>query len=134
MECMARSRLVVLVTGEGGIGYLYFDRGQVVHAITTDNVGEPAALEILGWTNGSFQPSDRPWPETRTIFTSHEALILQVAKQRDEASNLVAFRPAAPPSPRTVAPPRRRCRGRGRRRDVRARGGRSSQHAKLRCQ
>ncbi len=91
MECMARSRLVVLVTGEGGIGYLYFDCGQVVHAITTENVGEPAALEILGWTNGSFQPSDRPWPETRTIFTSHEALILQVAKQRDEASNLVAF-------------------------------------------
>jgi len=91
MECMARSRLVVLVTGEGGIGYLYFDRGQVVHAITTDNVGEPAALEILGWTNGSFQPSDRPWPETRTIFTSHEALILQIAKRRDEASNLVAF-------------------------------------------
>lgn len=103
MECMARSRLVVLVTGEGGIGYLYFDRGQVVHAITTENVGEPAALEILGWTNGSFQPSDRPWPETRSIFTSHEALILQVAKQRDEASNLVAFptRGAAEPAPAT---------------------------------
>jgi Domain of unknown function (DUF4388) len=100
MECMARSRLVVLVTGEGGIGYLYFDRGQVVHAITTDNTGEPAALEILAWTNGSFQPSDRPWPETRTIFTSHEALILQVAKRRDEASNLVAFptRGAAEPA------------------------------------
>ena len=34
MECMAGSRLVVLVTGEGGIGYLYFDRGQIVHAVT----------------------------------------------------------------------------------------------------
>ena len=104
MECMARSRLVVLVTGEGGIGYLYFDRGQVVHAITTDNVGEPAALEILGWTNGSFQPSDRPWPETRSIFTSHEALILQVAKQRDEASNLVAFPTRGAAEPAHVAP------------------------------
>jgi uncharacterized protein DUF4388 len=104
MECMARSRLVVLVTGEGGIGYLYFDRGQVVHAITTDNVGEPAALEILGWTNGSFQPSDRPWPETRTIFTSHEALILQVAKQRDEASNLVAFPTRGAAEPAHVPP------------------------------
>jgi hypothetical protein len=104
MECMARSRLVVLVTGEGGIGYLYFDRGQVVHAITTDNIGEPAALEILGWTNGSFQPSDRPWPETRTIFTSHEALILQVAKQRDEASNLVAFPVRGAGEPAQAAP------------------------------
>ncbi len=55
--------LVVLVTGEGGIGYLYFDHGQIVHAVTTDHMGEAAALEILGWTNGSFQPCNRPWPE-----------------------------------------------------------------------
>ena len=34
MECLARSRLVVLVTGEGGVGYLYFDDGRVVHAVT----------------------------------------------------------------------------------------------------
>ena len=47
MECLAGSRLVVLVTGEGGIGYLYFDRGQIVHAVTADHMGEAAALEIL---------------------------------------------------------------------------------------
>ncbi len=91
MECLAGSRLVVLVTGEGGIGYLYFANGNIVHAVTADSIGEAAALEILGWTNGSFQPCDRPWPEVGTIATSHEALILQVAKRRDESSNLVAF-------------------------------------------
>jgi Domain of unknown function (DUF4388) len=91
MECLARSRAVVLVTGEGGIGYLYFAHGHIVHAITADQVGEAAALEILSWTNGSFQPSDRPWPDVATIATSYEALILQVAKRRDESSNLVAF-------------------------------------------
>ena len=100
MECLAGSRIVVLVTGEGGIGYLYFDRGQIVHAMTTDHIGEDAALEILGWTNGSFQPCERPWPEARTILTSHEALILEVARRQDEASNLVAFptRGAAEPA------------------------------------
>jgi hypothetical protein len=106
MECLAGSHLVVLVTGEGGVGYLYFDRGHVIHAVTDERVGEDAALEILGWTNGSFQPCDRPWPEARTIWTSHEALILQVAKRRDEASNLVAFParvPAEPPPPRADA-------------------------------
>jgi hypothetical protein len=91
MECLAGSHLVVLVSGEGGIGYLYFDHGQIVHAVTTDHLGEAAALEILSWTNGSFQPCDRPWPEVATIATSYEALILQVAKRRDEGSNLVAF-------------------------------------------
>lgn len=93
MECMAGSRMVVLVTGEAGIGYLYFDRGQIVHALTDELSGQQAALEILSWTNGSFLPSDRPWPETGTIAASHEALILEAARRRDEGqrSNLVSF-------------------------------------------
>jgi hypothetical protein len=93
MECLARSRLAVRVVGDGGVGYLYFDGGRILHAVTAQRTGEAAAIEILGWTNGSFQPSDRAWPERPTIATSHEALILQVAQVRDEsgASNLVAF-------------------------------------------
>ncbi len=93
MECLARSRLIVRVVGDGGVGYLYFDNGQVLHATTAQRTGEPAAIEILGWTNGSFQPCERAWPERSTIATSHEALILQAAQLRDEsrASNLVAF-------------------------------------------
>jgi hypothetical protein len=91
MECLAGSRACVLVTGEGGLGYLYFAHGNIVHAVTADQAGEAAALEILSWTNGTFQPCDRPWPEAATIATSHEGLILQAAKRRDESSNLVAF-------------------------------------------
>jgi hypothetical protein len=93
MECLARSRLAVEVTGEGGVGYLYFDGGRVVHASTLRNRGQAAALEILGWTHGTFLASHRGWPAAPTIELSHEALLLQAAKQRDEqgASNLVAF-------------------------------------------
>jgi hypothetical protein len=93
MECLARSHLVVEVRGEGGTGYLYFDRGRVVHASTARNRGEAAALEILGWTHGSFQACNRSWPSAPTIDMTHEHLILQAAQRRDEdkASNLVAF-------------------------------------------
>ena len=93
MECLARSRLVVRVVGEGGVGYLYFDRGRIMHAATIRYLGEAAALEILSWSNGSFQPCDRPWPERETIATSHEALILQAAQIKDEGArtNLVPF-------------------------------------------
>lgn len=93
MECLARSHRVVQVVGEGGVGYLYFDRGQIVHATTAQRTGEAAALEILAWTNGSFQSCERGWPVHPSIRTSHEGLILQVAQLRDEsgASNLVAF-------------------------------------------
>jgi hypothetical protein len=99
MECLARSHRVVRIVGEGGVGYIYFDRGQIVHATTAHKTGQEAALEILGWNNGSFQTCDRQWPEQASIGASHEALILQVAKLRDEAraSNLVAF--PTPPGP-----------------------------------
>lgn len=93
MECLSRAHRTVQVVGEGGVGYLYFDRGHIIHASTARSSGEAAAIEILGWTNGSFQTCDRPWPEP-TILTSHEGLILQAAQLRDEgaaASNLVAF-------------------------------------------
>jgi hypothetical protein len=93
MECLARSRLAVEVTGEGGVGYLFFDGGRVVHASTLRNRGQSAALEILGWTHGTFQPTSRSWPPAPSIEMSHEALLLHAAQQRDEqgASNLVAF-------------------------------------------
>jgi hypothetical protein len=94
MECLARSRLVVEVTGEGGVGYLYFDAGRVVHASTSRQRGEAAALEILGWTHGTFQASNRSWPTGGpTIHVTHESLLLNAAKRRDDqsASNLVAF-------------------------------------------
>jgi hypothetical protein len=92
MECLTRSRAVIRVSGDAGVGYLYFAEGRVVHAATSRLIGEPAALEILSWTNGVFQPCDRAWPASLTIETSCEALILRLAKWRDEAaSNLVAF-------------------------------------------
>jgi hypothetical protein len=81
MECQARSRLVVHVKGEAGAGFLYFDEGRIVHAATAQWSGEAAALEILGWTRGSFQPCDRAWPASTTIETPCEALILEAARR-----------------------------------------------------
>jgi len=92
MECLSRSRQVVRVSGEGGVGYLYFAEGRIVHAVTSKLMGETAALEILGWTNGAFQPCERAWPAAFTIESSCEELILRLAKRRDEgAANLVVF-------------------------------------------
>ncbi len=93
IECLSRSRRTMQVVGEGGVGYLYFDRGRIVHASTAQSAGEAAALEILGWTNGSFQACERAWPPQATIQTPLEGLLLRAAQLRDEAgaSNLVAF-------------------------------------------
>jgi hypothetical protein len=93
MECQARVRRVFQVIGEGGIGYLYLAGGRVVHAATAHLAGEPAALEILSWANGSFRPCERVWPAAESVQSSIEAMILEVARRRDEqgASKLLAF-------------------------------------------
>jgi hypothetical protein len=92
MECLTRARQVIRISGDGGVGYLYFNEGRLVHAVTSRLIGEAAAMEILSWTNGLFQACDRAWPASMTVETSCEALILRLAKRRDEAAtNLVAF-------------------------------------------
>jgi hypothetical protein len=105
MECQARSRQVVRVTSAGNVGYLYFADGQIFHAQTQRAFGEPAALDILQWSDGSFEPCERPWPPAPSIRGSYEALLLQVAQLRDErrASNLVTFPGRGePPAPDEV--------------------------------
>jgi hypothetical protein len=93
MECLARTRCAVEVQSGGKIGLLFFDAGRIVHAETARAIGESAAIEILGWQSGSFDPCNAAWPQVFTISTSAEGLLLRAAKGRDDSgeSNLVAF-------------------------------------------
>ena len=85
MECLARSRLVVRVTGEGGVGYLYFAEGRVVHAVTSKlrrggGAGDPRLDQrfvsaVRSCLAGRVHDRD-----------SYEGLILRLAKRRDEGS------------------------------------------------
>lgn len=123
MQCLSGSRSVVRVTSEEDVGYLYFRGGAIVHAMSPSNVGEAAALEILGWTSGKFEPCNAGWPDSESIHASAQHLLLRAAQVADESSrhNLVRFRrsrseparpaarvetPAEPPtSPRVEAQP-----------------------------
>lgn len=85
MECLANSRLAVRVVSGSETGYLYFNGGQIVHAMSASAVGEAAALEILGWDRGSFEPCSAGWPSTPSIAKPWQALLLHAAAVRDEA-------------------------------------------------
>ena len=68
MECLAGSHLVVLVTGEGGIGYLYFDHGQIVHAVTTDTWARRPRWRSSAGPTARSSPAIAPgrrWPRSR---------------------------------------------------------------------
>lgn len=92
-ECLAGVREVVRVESGGQAGLLFFDKGRIVHAETARAIGEPAALEILAWQSGSFDPCDARWPRLVSITGSAEGLLSKVQKGRRDssASNLVAF-------------------------------------------
>jgi len=85
LECLARSTHVIRVKSNDDVGYLYFQNGQIVHAMSPNGVGESAALEILGWEDGSFEPCSAGWLSTATITMSWQSLLMRAATARDEA-------------------------------------------------
>jgi hypothetical protein len=85
MECLARSTQVIRVMSRGDVGYLYFQNGEIVHAMSSSAVGEAAALEILGWQEGSFEPSSAGFSTAPTITKPWQALLMLAVTTRDEA-------------------------------------------------
>jgi hypothetical protein len=94
MECLAGTKSVVRVTSGDKVGYLYFRAGSVVHAVTPNSSGEVAAMEVLGWSGGMFEPAEREWPTKDTILCSGQTLLLRAAQFRDEkeSKSVVALR------------------------------------------
>lgn len=93
MECLANSNRVFRITSGHRIGYLFFNKGQMIHALSGDYVGEAAALEILKWRDGSVEPCNVGWPDSPTIRSTWQNLLLLSAQARDESGRhkLVSF-------------------------------------------
>jgi hypothetical protein len=84
LECLAGTHHVVRVISRSQTGYLYFDAGNLVHAVCRSLQGEAAAIEILGWENGLFEPCDVPWPSQPSITKPWQHLLLLAAQVDDE--------------------------------------------------
>jgi hypothetical protein len=93
MECLSGSRRVVRVTSGDLVGYLFFRSGHLVHALARSLIGEAAAMEMLAWDEGTFDPAERDWPAKDTISCSWQGLLLRAAQARDEkeAGSVVAL-------------------------------------------
>lgn len=106
MECLSGRERVIRVSSGSEVGYLFFRGGQIVHAVSRRGIGEAAALEILRWNDGTFEPCSAGWPDRDSISSNWQNLLLTSAQHRDESGrhNLVAF-PGARATPRTPSPP-----------------------------
>jgi len=103
MECLRGTRRVIRVSSHQGIGYLFFDRGQLLHATAGTQTGDAAALAILGWSNGTYEAGEQPWPVRTTIESSWQNLLLLSAQQADESA-----RDEIPDSSEVVSSPKPR--------------------------
>jgi len=121
MECLSGQERVIRVSSGNDVGYLFFRGGQIVHAVSRRGIGETAALEILRWNDGTFEPCSAGWPDRDSISSNWQNLLILSAQHRDEATrrdeasghNLVAFpgtrsglprHVSSPPPPPSVAP------------------------------
>ncbi len=119
MECLSGHERVIRVSSGNDVGYLFFRGGQIVHAVSRRGIGETAALEILRWNDGTFEPCSAGWPDRDSIGSNWQNLLILSAQHRDEARrdeasghNLVAFpgtrsglpRPLSSAPPPVVAP------------------------------
>lgn len=107
MECLSGRERVIRVSSGGEVGYLFFRGGQMVHAVSRRGMGETAALEILRWDDGTFEPCSAGWPDRDSIGSNWQNLLLLAAQHRDESGrhNLVAFPGARAVAQRTPSPP-----------------------------
>jgi hypothetical protein len=94
MECLSGVKRVVRVASANHVGHFYFRAGALVHAATRTITGEAAALEMLSWNEGNYEPVDREWPAKDSISCTWQSLVLRAAQIRDErqGQRVVALR------------------------------------------
>lgn len=113
MECLSGRERVIRVSSGTDVGYLFFRGGQIVHAVSRRGIGETAALEILRWNDGTFEPCSAGWPDRDSIGSNWQNLLILSAQHRDESKhredasghNLVAFPTARSGAPRPLSAP-----------------------------
>jgi hypothetical protein len=106
----SRMSIKLSVESPHGVGAMFFQGGNLVHAETGATQGDDAVNTILDWREGSVSSSQLPENCPQTVrHTSIVALLMDRARQRDEASrnepparSEPPPRPASPPSPPPV--------------------------------
>lgn len=113
MNCLGGTRAVFRVSSsDGDEGYLYFDRGRVIHAEFNGASGEQAIHGMFALETGYFEPSQRAWPVAASIRSSWQSLVMRAIQERDETRSGVSRLP--PPTrlpPMPPAPPTARSLG-----------------------
>lgn len=108
LQLAQTSRMSVKLSVESslGSGAMFFEGGNLRHAIAGDNVGDEAVNRMLEWREGSVSSSQLP-PETPQTVTksSITALLMDRARIRDEEERIGKKAAPEPEPPPAAEPP-----------------------------
>jgi len=105
MECLARSSSVLEISTNQARGSVFVQDGQIVHAQVGELTGEEAFNHLMALAGGNFNLKPFTEPPARTISGSWEFLLMEAARQRDEANDPSLSPSAAEGGKSITAPP-----------------------------
>ncbi len=85
MECLARHSVVLRVHAGHTQGIVFVKDGQIIHAQCGGRKGEDAFNHLMALAGGEFEVQTFVEPPERSISGSWEFLLMEAARQRDEA-------------------------------------------------
>jgi len=85
MLCMDHRRVTLSLKRSGAQeGLIYFEKGEIVHALTDSLTGAEAVYHLLSWAEGTFKINDQTTAPNRTIVTPWNSLLLEGMRLLDE--------------------------------------------------
>jgi DNA-binding response OmpR family regulator len=100
LKCMSGATSVLEFTGpRGEKARVFFENGQVRHAIAPGKSGVPAFNEIVGWKGGMISEVSGAGASPQTIDLDWQMLLLEAVRAIDENRDAPAQTAAAPASP-----------------------------------
>jgi hypothetical protein len=84
VACKGKNQACLIVQSRGQEGSLFFEDGQIVHAILDSQEGEEVIYELLTWEDGAFEIKQKMPPPKRTITASWQSLLLEGMRRLDE--------------------------------------------------
>jgi hypothetical protein len=82
--CKGRNQVCLIVQSQGQEGSLFFEDGQIVHAVLNSHEGEEVIYELLTWEDGTFEIKQEATPPKRTITANWQSLLLEGMRRLDE--------------------------------------------------
>ncbi|MEM9444479.1 MAG: DUF4388 domain-containing protein [Verrucomicrobiota bacterium] len=85
LKCFSRATQVLqFQSAEGATGKLYFQRGEILHAVVEDTTGMDAFTTIVRWKGGRVTEIAEPISNKRTLHSDWQSLLLDTVHRIDE--------------------------------------------------